>query len=474
MSELHYKTMSEIAALLQSKSISSVELTNHYLNRIETLNPKLNAFRLICGERALETARDCDEKRSAGKALSPLTGIPFAVKDLFDVTGLPTSAGCHLLETECAEKNATAVSRLEQAGMVLLGKTNTVQFAYGGAGINHDHGTPHNPWVEEHHVPGGSSSGSGVAVAAGLSPVVLGTDTGGSVRIPAALCGITGFKTTVGQISRAGVYPLSWSLDSVGPLTRCVEDCARIFEHLQGGDPQDSTTAGRAKIPVMKTLDEGCLGLRVAFPQGVFWEAVDSQVERHVWDTKDILKDLGARIVDLDFDSAEQARTLNNRGLVIAAEAWSLNRVLLEQNFEQLDPIVSHRMIKGRDVPAHEYLKVCSEMPRLRARAAIELESVDAVVVPTTAIAARPVAQLDASIESYSQANLAYLRNTAIGNILNLCAVSVPCGLTSEGLPIGLMVYAKSFQEDIALRVANAYQHRTKWHHLTPDLKWIN
>ena len=371
-----------------------------------------------------------------------------------------------------AEKDCSVVARLSAAGMVLLGKTNTVQFAYGGVGINHDHGTPKNPWAEVHHVPGGSSSGSAVAVAAGLAPMALGSDTGGSVRIPASLCGVTGLKTTVGQISRAGVYPLSWSLDSVGPLTRCVEDAALVYECLQGADPQDATTAGRQNHLVTDTLKAGCRGLRLAYPEAVFWDSIDPQVEQNVRATKEVFQDLGAEIVDLRFDSAEQARALNHRGLVIAAEAWSLNREMLEKHFDQLDPIVSHRMIKGRDIPAEEYLHVCAEILRLRASAAVELESVDAALVPTTAIASRPLAELDASVEAYSQANLAYLRNTAVGNILNLSSVSVPCGVTPLGLPIGLMVYAKSFREDVALRVANAFQEATEWHRGTPNLDW--
>ncbi len=469
----HFQNMQELGQLLQSKAISSVELTKHYLNRIEQLNPTLNAFRLVCPEKALRAARNADEQHASGQVSSPLTGIPFVAKDLFDVAGLPTSAGCHLLESRAVEKDSTVVTLLLAAGMVLLGKTNTVQFAYGGTGINHDHGTPHNPWCDEHHVPGGSSSGSGVAVAAGLAPMGLGSDTGGSVRIPAALCGITGLKTTVGQISRAGVYPLSWSLDSVGPLTRTVVDAAMVYECLQGEDPADPTTAGRPDHRVADSLELGCRGLRLAYPEAVFWDSVDPEVETAVRATRDVFESLGATIVDLKFAAAEQARSLNHRGLVIAAEAWSLNRDLLERHFDELDPVVSHRMIKGRDVPAEEYLHVCSQMLRLRALAAIELDSVDAVLVPATAIAARPVAELDASVEVYSQCNLAYLRNTAVGNILNLCGVSVPCGMTSRGLPIGLMVYAKSFHEDMALRVANAFQQTTDWHLATPDLSWV-
>ena len=470
MTEIHYRTISELRQALATKEISSVELTEALLARIEKLNPNLNAFRLVCPKRALTAARAADEQR--GSDPSPLLGIPFATKDLFDVAGLPTSAGCHLLENEVAENDCTAVARLAAAGMVLVGKTNTVQFAYGGVGINHDHGTPVNPWCEEHHAPGGSSSGSAVAVASGLAPMALGSDTGGSVRIPAALCGISGLKTTVGQISRAGVYPLSWSLDSVGPLARSIEDTALVYEALQGADPADPSTAGRPEHAVLGTLNDGVRGLRLAYPETVFWESVDAEIALAVRDCQSVFRGLGANIVSIDFDQAEEARTLNHRGLIIAAEAWTLNRALLEQHFDELDPVVAYRMIKGKDIPAEEYLHFCVEQQRLRAAAARVFDEIDALLVPTTAIAARPVAEIDAGVDAYSEHNLAYLRNTAIGNILNLSAVSVPCGVTENGLPIGLMIYAKSFGEDMALRVAQAYQQATDWHRRTPDLGW--
>ena len=204
---------------LRTGGLSPVELVERFLDRISALDPTLNAFRLVCPERALTQARAAEAALKAGLSSGPLHGIPYAAKDLFDAQGLPTTAGCRLLADNIAVEDSVAIRRLTQAGMILLGKTNTVQFAYSGIGINHDHGTPHNPWHRVHHVPGGSSSGSGVAVAAGLVPMALGSDTGGSVRIPASLCGTTGLKTTVGRVSRAGVYPLSWSLDSVGPLT---------------------------------------------------------------------------------------------------------------------------------------------------------------------------------------------------------------------------------------------------------------
>ena len=234
---LHWLTISELSQRIRQGVISPVELTEHLLSRLEALDGTLHAFKLVARERALAQAQAAELALKAGQDVGPLHGIPYAAKDLFDVKGLPTTAGSNLLEHNIAAADATVIRRLTQAGMVLLGKTHTVQFAYGGVGINHHHGTPHNPWHAVPHAPGGSSSGSGVAVAAGMVPMALGSDTGGSVRIPSSLCGTVGLKTTVGQISRAGVFPLSWTLDSVGPLTRSVEDAALVYQCLRGSDP---------------------------------------------------------------------------------------------------------------------------------------------------------------------------------------------------------------------------------------------
>jgi aspartyl-tRNA(Asn)/glutamyl-tRNA(Gln) amidotransferase subunit A len=421
----------------------------------------------------LEQAAAADRQIRDGKDPGILHGIPYAVKDLFDVKGLPTTAGASLLEKNIAAENAHAVQQLNRAGMILLGKTNTVQFAYGGVGINHDHGTPHNPWNRIHHVPGGSSSGSAVAVSAGMVPVALGTDTGGSVRIPASLCGTAGLKTTVGRVSRAGVYPLSWSLDSVGALTRSVEDAALVYQCLQGVDTNDETTWGLEAQDVLKDLKDGVRGMRMAFAETVFWEDVEPEIEKAVRECGRVFEGLGAKVSSIEFSEAQQARQLNSKGLIIAAEAYTLNQKWLEEHFDRLDPIVAHRMIKGKDVEAVEYLQNNIAWKNLRTNAIKSLRNVDALLVPATAIPALPTAEVDADMDIYSKRNLSYLRNTAIGNVLNMCGLSVPCGFTKLGLPIGLMIYAKPFEENIVLRAGYAFQEVTDWHRRMPDLSWV-
>ncbi len=470
---LHFQRITDLAQLLRRGDLSPVALTEHCLARMAALEPTLNAFRLPTPERALATAQAAEIALKAGQDLGPLHGIPYVAKDLFDVRGLPTTAGSNLLLENLAPEDATVTARLAQAGMILLGKTNTVQFAYGGVGINHDHGTPHNPWHVTPHVPGGSSSGSGVAVGAGVAPMGLGSDTGGSVRIPAALCGTVGLKTTVGQVSRAGVFPLSWSLDSVGPLTRSVEDAALVYQCIQGPDPKDVSTQGARPEDVMTTLKHGVQGLRLAFAETVFWDGVDDDVAQAVRQCEDVFADLGARVDSVAFSEAADALALNPGGLVIAAEAYTIHRERLETHADQYDPIVGQRMMQGRDIRATDYFQTTQAWDRLRLQAANSLHDIDALLVPTTMIPAKPTDELDANMDVYGTHNIAYLRNTTIGNILGLCGLSVPCGFTSNGLPIGLMIYGKPRDEAMILRIGYAFEQATSWHQRTPDLSWI-
>ena len=468
-----YSTIVELGRALREGSIKPTALAELYLERIEKLDGSLGAFKRTTPERAMAQARAAEAEMSAGVDRGPLHGIPYAAKDLYDVAGVPTTAGCPLLESNIAERDCAVIRKLNAAGAVLLGKTITVQFAYGGAGINNQQGTPHNPWHREPHLPGGSSSGSAVAVASGMAPMALGSDTGGSVRIPAALCGISGLKTTVGQISRAGVFPLSWSLDSVGPLTRSIEDAAHVYDAIAGPDPDDESTREFQRADVLSGLNSGVRGLRLAFADDVFFDDVDKEVAAMVRATGDVFIGLGAHVGSIEFPQAKQAMELNPKGLVIAAEAYTLNRELLDTRFDELDPVVAFRMIKGAEIPAHEYLKVEREWHVLRASAIDQLADVDAMLCPTVMIPPTPVAEVTQDMEKYSQRNLQCLRNTAIGNVLNLCAVTVPCGLTEAGLPVGLMIYGKSFDEAMVLRIGNAVQMASDWHSRTPALDWL-
>jgi aspartyl-tRNA(Asn)/glutamyl-tRNA(Gln) amidotransferase subunit A len=468
-----YATIVELGRALRAGSITPTALAEQYLQRIAKLDGKLGAFKCVTADRAMAQAKAAQAEMAVGIDRGPLHGIPYAVKDLYDVAGMPTTAGSPLLESNIAKRDCMVVRKLNDAGAVLLGKTITVQLAYGGAGINTQQGTPHNPWQREPHLPGGSSSGSAVAVASGMAPMALGSDTGGSVRIPAALCGVSGLKTTVGQVSRADVFPLSWSLDTVGPLTRSAQDAALIYRAIAGADPDDASTREFHELETLAQHGEGVRGLRVAFSEDVFFDDADDEVAALVRATGDVFKDLGAHVGSMRFEQAAQAMQLNPKGLVIAAEAYTLNRKLIDERFDELDGIVAFRMVKGRDVSAHEYLETERRWTALRASANARLADVDALLCPTVMIPAQPVAGIAQDTEKYSAVNLQCLRNTAIGNILNLCAVTVPCGFTKQGLPVGLMIYGKSFDEELVLRIAHAFQGVTDWHKRKPDIDWV-
>ncbi|MCU0578284.1 MAG: amidase [Desulfobacterota bacterium] len=467
-----YLSITDLARAYRDRSLSPVEVTRALLNRIEKIDPALKAFIRLTPERALTEAEQAEAAFRSATDPGPLCGIPYAVKDLFDLRDLPTTAGTRLRNGHRAEEDAWAVRRLAAAGMIVIGKTHTVQFAYGGVGINHDLGTPHNPWKREPYVPGGSSSGSAVAVSAGLVPAALGTDTAGSVRIPAALCGLVGLKTTFGRIGRTGVYPLSSHLDSIGPLTRTVADAALIAQALQGPDPQDEATQATPAADHLNDLPADIQGLRLGLAETVFFDQTDPQIEKPLRESARVFRSLGAQVNSIEIPEAAAILDNRNAALFTAAEACEVNRTFLDNHFEELDPVVAQRMIAGRKLTATEFIATWRQWLSLRARVLHRLAGIEALIVPTTPIPALPLAEADRSPETYRTCNAAYLRNTFVGSVLGWCALSIPCGFTGQGLPIGLMIYGRPFQEALLLRLARAYERATVWHERRPDLSW--
>jgi aspartyl-tRNA(Asn)/glutamyl-tRNA(Gln) amidotransferase subunit A len=304
--------------------------------------------------------------------------------------------------------------------------------------------------------------------------MALGTDTGGSVRIPAALCGTVGLKTTVGQVSRAGVFPLSSTLDSVGPLTRSVEDAALVYQAMHGPDRRDPSTHGALTQDVLTGLKDGVRGLRIAFAETAFWDEVDPDSARAVRACGEVLANLGAHVDSIALPEAAASEDVNRSGLISATEAYLAHQDILGDRFEAYDPVVTYRIVVGKDVLAIDYLRTLQACDALRAQAQRTLQDVDAFLAPTTMIPALPLAEVDASLDVYKQWNPRYSRNTRVGNVLGLCALSVPCGLTSKGLPIGLMIHAKPRQEAMLLRVGYAFEQATDWHCRRPDLSWAD
>jgi aspartyl-tRNA(Asn)/glutamyl-tRNA(Gln) amidotransferase subunit A len=467
-----YLSITELSQCIQSGSLSPVGITQAFLDRIDRLNPTLLAYTKVFSRQAIAAAENTETAIKRGEYIGPLHGIPYAVKDIFDVEGEVTMAGSSWLSNNIAERDCAVVRRLANAGMILLGKTHTVPFACDIVGINHELGTPHNPWSKNHHVPGGSSSGSAVAVAAGLAPMAMGSDTGGSVRAPAALCGTVGLKTTLGRVSRDGVYPLSWSYDSIGPLTRTVADASLVYQTISGKDLLDEATAVSPDLEGVIDLNSDISDLNIVFCESVFFDDVDAEVEAAVRNTKGVFESLGVTIGQLKIPEVDEAEAIPDRYLDMAVEAYSANKNLLDEHVVNIDFILEW-MTHGKNVSAPDYFSLIRKRSKLKISICETMNDVDAILVPSVLSTAHPVDLLDKGNDSYYEYQWRYLRNTSLGNYLNLCGISVCCGFSSDGFPIGLMIYAKPFEEEKVLRIANAYENASNWSERKPDLSWI-
>ncbi len=468
---LHYQSITQLASMLRSGETTPLALTEHLLARIEKLNGPLNAFNLVTADRARAEAKSAELLLAAGRDLGPLHGVPYGVKDIYDVAGLPTTAGSQTLNSAPKKEESEVTRRLAAAGMIVLGKTITVEFAKGIVGINHIQGTPHNPWCEEHCVPGGSSAGTAVAVASGMAPMGLGSDTGGSIRVPAGLSGTVGLKSTVGRISRFGVFPLSWTLDSIGPLTRSVEDAALIYQILQGEDARDESTLGISPDEALASIKKGVRGIRIGIPNNTFFDNVDTEVEQAVMEAAQVFRALGATVKNISFPEAEAAIKMSS--VVNGVEAAVIHEERLNTKADLMDPVVGPRMLSEREYLATDYVKMLQELKALQTSQMETLREVDVVLSPSARIPAAPVANVDESFATYLDYADQYIANSNVGNRLGLCGLSLPCGFTSRGLPIGLLLNGKPFQEATVLRVGYAYEQATSWKEVHPDLSWV-
>ena len=467
---LHYQSITQLASMLRSGETTPTALTEHFLARIENLNGPLNAFNLVTAERAMAEAKSAEVLLDAGRDLGPLHGVPYGVKDIYDVAGLPTTAGSQTLNSAPKKEESEVTRRLAAAGMIVLGKTITVEFAKGIVGINHIQGTPHNPWCDEHCVPGGSSAGTAVAVASGMAPMGLGSDTGGSVRVPAGLSGTVGLKSTVGRISRFGVFPLSWTLDSIGPLTRSVEDAALIYQMLQGEDARDESTLGIRPDEALVSIKAGVKGIRIGIPQHTFFDNVDTEVEQAVMGAAQVFRDLGATVENIPYPEAEAVTKMSS--VINGVEAAVIHEERLKTKADLMDPVVGPRLLSEREYLATDYVKMLKELKALQVSQMETLSEVDVVLSPSARIPAMPVATVDESLAVYLNYAEQYIANSNVGNRLGLCGLSLPCGFTSKGLPIGLLLNGKPFQEAMVLRVGYAYEQATNWKEVHPDLSW--
>jgi aspartyl-tRNA(Asn)/glutamyl-tRNA(Gln) amidotransferase subunit A len=472
-------SIAEASCLIRDRKLSPVELTNASLALIEALEPRLNAFITVTGEQALAAAREAEKAIAAGEYRDRLHGIPVAIKDILGMAGVRMTAASKILADNVSAEDAEATARLKSAGAVILGKLNLHEFAYGATGVNPHYGPARNPWDTE-RITGGSSSGSAASVASGECFAALGTDTGGSIRIPASLCGIVGLKPTYGRVSKRGVIPLSWSLDHIGPLTRTVEDAALVLQAIAGHDPLDESSSERDVPDYIAALRDGVTGLRVGVPKEYFFDKVDPTVESAVRGAIQTLSDLGATVVEV---SLPHIADLPGALMAIQLpEALTYHKHWLAERAQDYGEDVRYRLELGANYTAVHYVQA-QRLRELALQAWRQdvFSKVDLVATPTTPIPATPIEQGDL------QTTLNLIRFTNPVNLLRLPAISLPCGFTARparpegraeprgsgsavGLPIGLQLIGRWWDEATVLRAAHAYEQATDWHKRRPPL----
>jgi aspartyl-tRNA(Asn)/glutamyl-tRNA(Gln) amidotransferase subunit A len=449
-------TISELAQRLRRREVSPVETTQQCLERIERLNPALNAFITVMAESGLAEARIAEAEILRGEWRGPLHGVPVALKDLLDTAGVRTTAASALYKDRVPSQDAEVVRRLRQAGAVVIGKNNLHECAYGGSSLISYFGDVHNPW-DVGRIAGGSSGGSAAAVAAGLAYAAIGTDTAGSIREPAALCGCVGLKPTYGRVSSRGVIPLSLSLDHVGPLAATVEDAAIVLRAIAGYDAADITTADVPVADYVSALREGAKSLRVGVPRAYFFDDLDPEVASAMEHALRGISTLVAEIKEVQLDVPTD-RTLQ------AAEAYAFHAASVAKTPELYQPETLRRIRNGETVTATEYIQRRRELEEARRSTAQIFAAVDVLVTPTMPMPAPAIADLKADPDALRPAELKLLRNTRPFNVWGLPAISVPCGFTQSGLPIGLQIAGPHWREDLVLQLASAYEQATAWH----------
>ena len=437
------KTLLDLAQRLDRKKITSQQLVQHCLDNIAADDGEgNNAFTTVFAERALAEAAAADSARHEGRHTSPFCGIPLSIKDLFDVAGLVTTAGSHVLDSESpATDDATVVQRLRSAGFIILGRTNMTEFAYSGLGINAHYGTPASPFDRRtRRIPGGSSSGGAVSVSDAMAAATVGTDTGGSTRIPAAMCGIVGFKPTAERIPQKGCVPLAPSLDSIGPMANTVTCCAVLDAVMSGSDRIALTPYPQ-------------VGLRLGVLDGFALENLDSAVEADFQRVLEQFSKRGILTKTVNLPELEHYQAHSNRGSVVAGEAYAWHERYLDSRAEHYDPWVRNRIEGGRSFSAADYISTIQRRGECRAATEQRCVGLDALVLPTVPIIPPPIADLIQDDELSGATNLMALRNTSIANTLNVPAITIPCH-ASESPPVGFMLLGKHGQDDKLLSIA--------------------
>ncbi|MBI4270123.1 MAG: hypothetical protein HY615_07295 [Candidatus Rokubacteria bacterium] len=469
MDALHWIPAADLARMIAQKQVSPVEVVRAHLDRITALDGKLKAFITVCADAALAAARAAEAAVMAGGPLGPLHGVPYGPKDLYATKGIKTTGGSTILADFVPDADATVVARLAAAGMLVLGKTNMHEFAYGPEGLNGHYGDAWNPWdAGTHRVAGGSSSGSGAAVAAGLCPAALGSDTGGSIRIPSSLCGITGIKPTYGRVSRSGVLPLAWSMDHCGPMARTARDCALMLGAMAGYDPADPSTSVLPVPDYAAALTGDVKGLRVGILRAHFTDVAAPEVRAAVEAAARGLEQAGARLDDVNLEHVALVPAASFA--VVGAEALAYHAGWLRTRNADYQPDVRERLKLGVLVSSNHYLRAQALRARVRQEVDAVLARRDVLLAPATPIPAPALGQTDARLgDGASDVRSALIRFTRPFNFSGHPAISLPCGFTPAGLPVGLQLVGRLFDEATVLRAADAYQRLTDWHTRRPE-----
>ena len=461
--ELCYLTIAEASRQIAAGQLSPVELTRAYLERIDALGPKLHAFVTVTGDLAMQQAHAAERDIASQGPRSPMHGIPFALKDIYDTAGIATTGHSRLTRNRMPEANAACTERLLQAGGILLGKLATHEFATGGPSYDLPWPPANNPWRLD-RFPGGSSSGAGAAVAAGLAPGAMGSDTGGSVRLPAAYCGLAGMKPTFGRVSKRGILPLSWSLDNAGPLTWTVEDNAMMLQIIAGYDPLDSSSANCPAPDYLASLDEGIAGMRIGLARH-FYER-DAIAEPVVLDAMNnavgVLRDLGAEVVEVELPSLDLFQACNR--IITMCEAFAIHEHSLINQPEDYGAVTRYRILPGAMISATEYLAALRQQRECAEQTLAVLDTVDVLLTATT----YGPAPVQASMRA--EANFARPPLTNPFNLTQLPALSICNGYAADGLPLAMQIAGRRFDEATCYRVAHAYEKATPWRERRPQL----
>ena len=455
--DLCFLSLAELSRLVAARTVSPSDIVDALLKRITAFNGTLNSYVTVCAQAARAAAVAVERDLRAGHRRSPLHGLPIAHKDIVWTKGVRTTAHSRALADFVPTENATFVDRLEQRGMILLGKTNTGEFACGTTDI---FGTPKNPWSMARYT-GGSSNGSANAVAAGLAIAATGTDTGGSVRVPASFCGVVGLKPTYGRISRKGVIPLSWSMDHVGTLTRTVADAALLLEHMAGHDPLDRTSSRRPVPSFAAQLEEPVKGLVIGLPRKHFYEGLHPDVDRSIRAALDQLEGLGVRLEEIALEGAGDLEFVGP--LLYRVEAFAQHAERLRERGRDYGRRARQKIAAGAFFSSADYLQAAQIREKWNRSVERLLRRVDAIVTPTLPFPAFPIETQSAGPPDTSW-------GTRHFNMSGHPALTVPCGFSSEGLPIGMQIVGNMFDEKVVLAIAHAFQQVTDWHHRRPPV----